>query len=81
MKASLFYLIFYIASSLFSHIAKNLGKDPFQRIVAHLTTSRASGILNCFITVITDVKRGAVEMTRILGSITIATAKFQHILL
>ena len=60
MKATLFHLVLDVTAALISHIAQHLTEHPFQRVVTHLTTGWAFGILDRLIAVIADVESGAV---------------------
>ena len=81
METALLYLIFNITAILLAHVAQHLREYPLQRIVAHHTTTGTFRILHRLVAVIADIESGAIEMTRILRSITITPTELHDILL
>jgi len=81
MKATLLHLVLNKTAILLTHIIKYLTQDKFQRVVAYLTATGAVGILYCLITVITNIYRGAIEVTGVFCGIAIMAAQLGHILL
>ena len=80
MEATLLHLIFNIAPPLLTHIVQYFSQHPFQRIVLHhpaFLTRR----LDCLVTIIADVEGGAVEMTAVLGGVSVIVPQFRHIFL
>ena len=76
MIAALLHFILYIAALILAHIIQDLTKHPFERIVLYLTTLGAFGVLNCLITVVTDVECRSIKMTRVLCGIMIVIQYF-----
>ena len=60
METPLFYLIFYIAALVYTHVSKNLAENPFQGVVSHGTTWGAFGVANGRVAVVAEVKRRSV---------------------
>ena len=81
METALLYLIFNIASALFSQVVQHLAQYEFQCVVAHLaallTVWRTYGL----VAVVADVEGRAIEMTRIFSSISIVVSQFLHVAL
>lgn len=80
MEAPLLHLIFDIAAVLVAEIAEHLGEHPFQGIILHLSARLFTG-LNLLVAVVADIEGSTIEMTRILGSITVSGTQFRHIIL
>ena len=81
MKATLLYLVLDIAAVLLTHIAQNLTEYPLQRIVSHHSARRAIGVFHRLVTVIADIERRTVKMTRLFGSIAITATQLGYIFL
>ena len=81
METALLYLIFNIASALFSQVVQHLAQYVFQCVVAHLaallTVWRTYGL----VAVVADVEGRAIKMTRIFSSISIVVSQFLHVAL
>lgn len=81
VEAALLDFIFNEATILLAEITKHFGEHPFERVVANLTTTRPVRILDCTVTIVADIKCGAVEMAGILRGIAVAPAQLNDILL
>lgn len=80
MEAALMHLILDVASSGLPHIAQHLSEYVFERVVAYLPAMLSRG-LHGAITVVAHVEGGAIEVTAVLGGVTIMSAQALHILL
>ena len=72
------YFILDVTAILLPHVPQNLGKHIFKCIVAHLTAV-LSRRLHRFVTIITYVERGAIEVATVLRGIAVLAAKLRHI--
>ena len=78
MPATLMYFILDVTAILLPHVPQNLGKHIFKCIVAHLTAV-LSWCLDRFVTIITYIERGAIEVATVLRGIAVLAAKLCHI--
>lgn len=74
VETTLLYFVLDVAALLFAHVTKNLTKHPFQRVVLHHATPRTIRVANGLVTVITDVKSCAIQVTGVLCGIAVALA-------
>ena len=81
METALLHLIFDVAAILFAQIAQHFREHPLQRVVAHLATTGAIGVLDRLVSVVADVEGGAVEMAGVLRGIAVAPTELRHVLL
>jgi hypothetical protein len=62
METTLLFLVFDVATTLLTHIPKNLAENPFQSVVSNLATLRSFWILNGLVSVIANIHGSAIEM-------------------
>src|SRR3712207_4560075 len=74
MEAALMHLILDVTSSGLPHIAQHLSEYVFERVVAYLPAMLSRG-LHGAITVVAHVEGGAIEVTAVLGGVTIMSAQ------
>ena len=80
METALFHLIFHVATPRLTHVVKHFAEHPFERIIANLTALLARS-LHRLVAVIGNIKRGALHVAAVLGSVAIVGTQLLHILL
>ena len=73
VEATLLYLIFHIATFVYTHIAKHLAQYPFQLVVT-------GGSWNRIIPCIWNIESGAIHVAAVLRCIPVVTAQNSHVL-
>ena len=80
VEATLLHFILDMASPIAPHVAQHFAQHILQRVVAHQPTSLTRRG-NSMVSVVADIKGSAVEMTAVLGGVSVIVPQFRHIFL
>ena len=76
--AALLDFVFYVTQAVGSHIAQDLGENPFESVVAYCTTM-LSGRADCLVAVVGDIECGAIAMAGLVRSVEVGTHESSHV--
>ena len=76
VETSLLNLIFHQTLVLFSCIVEHLAKDPFKRVVTHLSATRSVWIFHSLVTIVAHIEGCAIKMATVLCGIAVLAAQF-----